>query len=224
MAGLCPMCRRTDTIDTIFFTIVDKGKANKILEQARREGASGGTIILGSGTSRSRFFPAMGFLQRSKEILLISASHELQEHLHAMVRTSFKIERKRVGIAFTIPFSAWGREVTEVGAIYHRCIVTIVDKGQSEACIRAARAAGAKGGTVIKGRGAGVPAKFYVDLAIEPQKDIVIILTPAGRSEQIRQRIITDLGLVEPNSGILFVLPVTRVTGLLEERRRRVSR
>jgi len=96
--------------------------------------------------------------------------------------------------------------------------MTIVDKGKSRNCIKAARAAGAKGGTMIHGHGAGIPTDYYFPLVIEPRKDIVFIVTPKDKMIPIREKIFTDLELEKPGNGILFVLPVTRTSGLLENR------
>jgi nitrogen regulatory protein PII len=96
--------------------------------------------------------------------------------------------------------------------------MTIVDKGRSKACIKAARAGGAKGGTLVRGRGAGVPMDFYYPLVIEPQKDIVLVVSTKEKAASIEERIFTDLELGKPGNGILFTLPVTQATGLYESR------
>lgn len=207
--------------DAIFFTIVERGKANRVLEQAQRMGAQSGTIVLGHGTSRSRFLATRHLAQRTKEILMISAEEELAARLHAMVASSFALTRRHRGIAFTIPFSETGWSDPEAPVSWN-LIITIVDRGQGEACIDSARAAGAKGGTVISGRGAGIPAHYWADLAIEPHKEIILILTPARNTDEIKRRIIADLDLQRPGGGMLFVLPVTETTGLVEENKRGV--
>ena len=207
--------------DAIFFTIVERGKANRILEQAQKIGAQSGTIILGHGTSRSRFRATRLLGQRTKELLMISAEEQLASQLHEMVASSFALHKRHRGIAFTIPFSEGGWSELATPAAWN-LIITIVDRGQSEACIKSARSAGAKGGTVISGRGAGIPAHYYADLAIEPQKEIILILTPAQTTDEVKRRIIADLDLQRTGGGMLFVLSVTETTGLVEESKRGV--
>ncbi len=205
--------------DAIFFTIVERGKANRILEQAQTLGAQSGTIMLGHGTSRSRFRATRHLGQRTKEILMISAEAELATRLHEMVASSFALTKRHRGVAFTIPFSEGGWSDAHTPSPWN-LIITIVDRGQSEACIDSARAAGAKGGTVISGRGAGIPAHYWADLAIEPHKEIILILTPAPTTDEVKRRIIADLDLQRTGGGMLFVLSVSETTGLVEENKR----
>ena len=40
-------------IETLFFTVIDRGKANAVLHKAQECGAKGGTILLGEGTVQS---------------------------------------------------------------------------------------------------------------------------------------------------------------------------
>ncbi len=204
-------------IDGLFFVIVSRGKANAVLRKAQECGATGGTIFLGEGTIQSKLLEKMGLAKTHKEILMIPASGELGERLHDVISEAFSFSKKNHGIAFTIPFKRRQRGKTQASTREepsHSCIVTIVDKGRSKECIRAASEAGAVGGTVIHGRGAGVPTDFFFPLVIEPQKDIVMIIAPEGKAIQIKGKIFRDLELEKPGSGILFVLPVTETSGI----------
>ncbi len=211
-------------IETLFFTIVSRGKANAVLEKAEEYGASGGTIFLGEGTVQSKLLEGLGLTETPKEILMISASEELSDCLHENLSRAFLYSKRNNGIAFTIPFSRHKLKTTEQESTskehnaQYDCIITIVDKGRSRDCVKAARAAGARGGTLIHGHGAGIPTDFYYPLVIEPQKDIVLHITPKDKSDAIRERIISDLELGKTGNGIIFTLPVTRASGLYEDR------
>ena len=95
--------------------------------------------------------------------------------------------------------------------------MTIIDKGKSNDCIKAAKAAGATGGTVMHGHGAGVPTDYYFPLIIEPQKDIVMVITVKDNVRPIKDRIVKELELYKEGNGIIFVLPVIKMSGLLEK-------
>lgn len=211
-------------IDTLFFAVLSRGKANDVLHKAQKCGATGGTIFLGEGTIQSKVLEKMGLTEIHKEILMISASDELSDKLHETLSGDLMFSKRNKGIAFSIPFKrrlASKQEEesssTNVNAS-HFCIITIVDKGRSKDCIKSARAAGAKGGTLIHGRGAGIPTDFYYPLVIEPQKDIVMIITTNDKVSLIRERIFTDLELGKAGNGIIFTLPVSRASGLFENR------
>ncbi len=211
-------------MDTMFFAVVDRGKANAVLRKAQECGATGGTIFLGEGTIDSRLLETIELAETHKEILMISVSAELCNKLHEMVGETFMFSKRNRGIAFSIPFRR--RQLQPSAAeqdsppkninTSHYCIFTIVDKGSSKDCLKAAWNAGARGGTLVHGRGAGIPTEFYFPLVIEPQKDIVMIITTKDKVEPIRNRISSELELEKPGKGILFILPVFKTSGLFE--------
>ena len=213
-------------IETLFFTIVNRGKANAVLRKAKECGARSGTILLGEGTVQSKLLELIGMNEIRKEILMIPASGELDATLHEILSDSFNFSKRNKGIAFSIPFKRWTLASSDQehnisiddDRFPNCCIFTIVDKGRSKDCITAARAAGARGGTVIRGHGAGVPADSYYPLAIEPQKDTVLIITGKEKAASIRERIFSDLELDKPGNGIIFTLPVSNTSGLIENR------
>lgn len=212
-------------IDTMFFVIIGRGKANAILRKAQEYGATGGTIFLGEGTAQSKLLDAIGINEIQKELLMISSSNELSNKLHEILNNEFMFSKRNRGIAFTIPFKRCHLQAdiqeqnTPIDGLNFKycCIITIVDKGRSKACLEAARASGAKGGTIVHGHGAGIPTDYYFPLVIEPQKDILMILAAKEKAPSIRQKILIDLELDKAGNGIIFTLPVARVTGLFVE-------
>lgn len=213
-------------IDTLFFTIVNRGKANAILREAKDCGATGGTILLGEGTVQSKLLDKLGLNETHKEILMVAGSEELCEKLHERISTHFDFSKRNNGIAFSIPFKRWQLQdsvqkenvLLEDANITHYCIITIIDKGRSEECVKSAKDAGARGGTIIHGHGAGVPTDYYFPLVIEPQKEIVLILTPKDIYKTVASRIHNDLELDKLGNGIIFALPVIKSSGLVEDR------
>lgn len=94
-------------------------------------------------------------------------------------------------------------------------IVTIVNKGDCGAVIDSSLDAGAEGGTIINGRGSGIHEKAKLfSFTIEPEKDIVLTLVPADRTEKVLEAIVKATKLNEPGHGIAFVLDVEKTTGI----------
>lgn len=213
-------------IESLLFAVVNRGRANAVLQKAREWGATGATIFLGEGTVQSKVLEMLGLVEIHKEILMISSSNKLCDQLHEMLSKEFMLHKKNKGIAFSIPFKRWRLQTDRPEQKWaskdvntsHSCIMTIVDKGRGKACVKAARAAGAKGGTLIHGRGAGIPTDLYFPLVIEPQKDIVMIIATKDKTAKIREKIFSDLELEKTGNGIIFTLPVYRVNGLYENR------
>lgn len=94
-------------------------------------------------------------------------------------------------------------------------IVSIVNKGECGTVIDSSLEAGAEGGTIITGRGSGIHEKAKLfSFAIEPEKDIVLTLVPADRTEKVLDAIVNATKLNESGHGIAFVLDVEKTTGI----------
>lgn len=106
-------------------------------------------------------------------------------------------------------------------------IVTIVRKGWGSTVLEASVQAGAGGGTVLMGRGAGVNEQTKLfGMAIEPEKEIVLTLTFADRVDAILAAIVKAAQLDTTGRGIAFVVPVDRIAGVarfMEERQQPAS-
>ena len=99
----------------------------------------------------------------------------------------------------------------------HELIVTIVRKGWAEKVIIAAKAAGARGGTVLHGRGVGVhEQKKLLGLPIEPEKEIILTLIHKDKTNEVLKAVVDAGKLQKPGHGIGFVLDVDKVVGIVE--------
>ena len=96
-------------------------------------------------------------------------------------------------------------------------IFCVVNAGFSEAVMTAARREGATGGTVFKGRGtARREAEQQFGIAIQPDKEIVMLLVPSGIKDAVLRSIYDNVGLDTEGHGIAFSLPVDRAMGLTD--------
>lgn len=94
-------------------------------------------------------------------------------------------------------------------------IVTIVRMGFSEKIIQASRKAGAEGGTILMGRGTGVhERKKLLGIPIEPEKEIILTVIPANKTQQVLEAIIAAGELNKPGTGIAFVLELKQLAGI----------
>ena len=99
----------------------------------------------------------------------------------------------------------------------YEMIFCIVNSGFSESVMDAAKAAGAKGGTVISGRGtANKEAEKIFGITIEQEKEVVMIIVPEEIKDGVLTSIYRHAGLNSPSQGIAFSLPVSRAVGLKE--------
>jgi nitrogen regulatory protein PII len=97
----------------------------------------------------------------------------------------------------------------------HEVIFCIVNAGFSDAVMDAAKEFGARGGTVIRARGtANAEAEKLFQIAIQPEKEIVMILVDSKIKNDILHALYQAVGLKTPGQGIAFSLPVDEVVGL----------
>lgn len=97
----------------------------------------------------------------------------------------------------------------------YELIVTIIDRGNSQIVMDAARSAGATGGTIIHGKGTGnEKVEKFFGITIQPEKEIIFILSPIENKEKIMKAINEKTGLREKIQGICFSLPVEETIGL----------
>lgn len=98
----------------------------------------------------------------------------------------------------------------------HQLIVTIVKKGWAERIIDAAKKAGARGGTVLHGRGVGIhEQKKLLGLPIEPEKEIILTLIHKDKTNDVLKAIVEKGQLQKPGTGIGFVIDVDKVVGIV---------
>ncbi len=100
----------------------------------------------------------------------------------------------------------------------HEAIFCIVNIGYSEVVMEAAKKVGARGGTVMNARGtAGKEAEAFFGVAVQPEKEIVMILVPAKHKDKILGALYDEVGLDTAGQGIAFSLPVDSVVGISED-------
>ena len=94
-------------------------------------------------------------------------------------------------------------------------IVTIVSQGYASHIVEAAKAAGSRGGTILRGRGSGVheSGRFF-GVAIEPEKELVLVLVPTSITQKVLDAVVEAGKLDKPGTGIAFVLDVPHVAGI----------
>ena len=94
-------------------------------------------------------------------------------------------------------------------------VVSIVRKGWGSTVLYASLKAGARGGTVLFGRGAGINEREKIfGISIEPEKEVLLCLVPSALAERVLEEIVRAAELNQTGRGIAFVLPVERVAGV----------
>lgn len=97
----------------------------------------------------------------------------------------------------------------------HQVIVCIVNNGFADEAMDAARAVGAKGGTVMSARGtANIEAEKAFQIQIQPEKEMIMILVSEDIKEDVMHALYRSVGTHTPAHGIAFAMPVDDVVGI----------
>lgn len=94
-------------------------------------------------------------------------------------------------------------------------VIAIVNDGYSDLVMEAARAAGARGGTIVKARGSGSKeAESFYGVVVTPEKEAVIIIVDRAVKDAVLSAVGKECGLQTKGQGICFSVPVSGSVGL----------
>ena len=209
----------------LIYVIVNFGQGSKVLKYSKQNGILGGTIFLGIGTVNNKILEFLDIDDTRKEIVLMVAEKKVAYDALEALNTKFHLAKPNNGIAFSSSIlnvfgtkSYNGIGIRENGGVentMYNSIFVVVDKGKAEAVVDSAKKAGARGGTIINARGSGIheSSKLFL-MDIEPEKELILILSENRLTEAIIDSVRKDLKMDEPGNGIIFVQEVSKTYGL----------
>lgn len=210
------------------FLIADYGCMQDVQNILTHENVPCRFLIHAKGSADSAMLDYLGLGDNKKITAVSFVADNRVMALYDVFNKKLSLSEAGKGIAFTIPltgasgtaFALNGTKPetegkTEMSDAKHELIVTIVNRGGFEAVKEAAKAAGARGGTLLHGLGlGGEEAAKFLGISIQPEKDIVLIVVNKEDREQVMQNILDAAGILTENRGICFSLPVDSALGL----------
>lgn len=99
----------------------------------------------------------------------------------------------------------------------HEVIFAIVNSGYAEDAMAVAREHGARGGTIIGGRGvARDDEAAFFGITVHAEKEILLLVVEKEHRDQILNALYKQMGMDKKAQGITFSLPVSDVAGLVK--------
>ena len=97
----------------------------------------------------------------------------------------------------------------------HEVIFAIVNAGYAEDAMEVAREQGARGGTILSGRGVAreKDAAFF-GITIHADKELLMMVVEKEIRDQVFHALYKQMGMQKKAQGIVFSLPVSHVAGL----------
>lgn len=219
----------------LLVTIVDRGKGPEAVDLYRARHMYFDYLCMGLGTANSKILDYFGLSETEKDVVLTLVPEPLIPELIAQADRKFHLTSPGRGILFTVPLSGVSGQVSQVlckpehlpegweekeekrveNANRYDLIIAIVNMGGLDTVMDAARAEGARGGTVLHARRVGFEDREnLLGFALQPEKEVVAILAPRAQKQELMRAINKAAGLTTPAAGILFSLPVDDMMGL----------
>ena len=193
----------------------------------------------GKGTAPSEMLDIFGLSGTARQLTAGLLPKSAVKEVFAAVRRTLCVHQRGRGIAVTIPVTALqapvldllrdgtasrGAKESEEGAMAfmgessgYAVIWASVASGFSDDVVDAARSAGAKGGTVLKGRRRNSErAGQHLGLSVQEGQEFVMIVAPKEKKSAIMSAICSACGLRTAAHGTVLSLPVEDVLGLEE--------
>lgn len=187
----------------------------------------------GIGTASSDFLNLCGLGDTKKTVVMCFVHKERTRMLLAELNQALGLHRRGTGIAVSVPLGSlqgWmyklfeRKEVTDMEQnttqhisqnITHALLLISVNQGYGDEVMRTARAAGATGGTILKGlRCLPDEEARHFGIPVQEEMEIVSIVASTGVRAEIMSAISTQHGIDSPAHGIITALPVDGISGL----------
>lgn len=211
----------------LFCVIVEQDLGERVIALAHQKNIQGATTLIGRGTIRNKFLHILGLDSVAKDIVLMGAPSKLGTDALHHIYKEMNMHKKGKGIAFSLPLASVLGSVlckstnikkSEDKKMNYQLIFTIVDRGNADLVMDAAFKAGSTGGTIINARGSGIhETKKIFNIAIEPEKEIIMILAKTDQVETITSTIRDLFHIDDPGKGIIFIMDVNQTYGLYDQ-------
>ncbi len=214
----------------LFVTIVDKDRTERITKLFKRFNITNSCSLNATGTASGSLLSYFGLDDVKKNIILTIVPCILEEKIMYYLHNKLNLYKPGNGICFSLGITSASRylssmyekisvkeEYTMENDKKYELIVLIVSEGYAMQAMDAAKRVGANGGTLIKGIGLGSQeATKFLGITIEPEKDVVLIITEQEEKRKVMEEITKEVGLSHEGRGICFSIPVDNVVGLTE--------
>ena len=213
-------------------SIVERGKGTDLMKHYTRHSVIHHYQAAGRGTAASHLLDTLGFGTTERDILISAAPVATMRQLMGHLKDEDRSKLGAQGIAFSVNMSGMtailavglsrleeleperGEQIMEQGN-HHSLILVSVNQGYTDEVMDTARAAGARGGTVVRARwtGAGEVEKF-VGITIQAEKEVLAIVSTHKERNQIMEAIEKGHGLRTDAQAVVFSLPIENTARL----------
>lgn len=191
----------------------------------------------GQGTAKAEWLDVCGLSGRSRLMTMTCLPGSRVGELFARLEHDFKITQRGKGIAGTIKLTGMQSPLLKMLQIdagdapqttdttrsertmdnktAFTMILTAVKEGYSDEVVEAANSAGARGGSVIRGRRRGSEALAeFMGISTQEEQEFVMIIARRDQKADIMNAIKERCGLNTEAQGFVFSIPLEDVIGM----------
>ena len=221
---------REDTRIRLMVAIMDRGRGWNAVELFSSFGLHLHYAMRGIGTANSELLNYLGFGETEKDVLFTLLPGYTAPKVFEAAKEKLHLAIPGRGILFSIPLSALSNAVAQNVSkeAYHPeteeeekmakskkdLILVMAAVGSTDTVMDAAKKAGARGGTVLRGHRIRDDKEHPGDGTVHPEKEIIAILVPRELRQPVMEAVNKEAGLSTDCRGVLLSLPVDEVAGL----------
>lgn len=187
----------------------------------------------GTGTARSAVLDYLGIGNTEKSFVVSLIPESDEEAIMRELRARMSLYLVGRGISFTVPMTAVseivanglqsaatekiidGSKVMKDEQRQYDLIIAAMAANFVDDAMTAARAAGAAGGTVVRGRSlSNDKAEQFIGISLMHEQELLFILTTREHKLDIMKALSEKVGLKSEAGGVIFSLPVDRTAGI----------
>ena len=212
----------------MLISVTKRGNGNKMVDFYKKNNLHYDFICLGTGTANSEILDYLGLETNEKDVVITMVPTAKIQEIMSGATDEFKLNSPGKGIIFTVPLTAVSARVQKIlckntdtnkevpmSDRKYELILTILNRGYVDKAMRAAKSAGARGGTILHARRVGFEdVENIFGFTIQPEKDIIMILTDSSVRRDIMNSITEAVGIDTEAKALLFSLPVDEISGI----------
>lgn len=213
-------------------TIVERGKGFDLIRRYEQFKISHHFQAAGHGTAASHLLDTLGFGTAERDIILSLGPKDTVRQVMYFLKDEDRSSLGAPGIAFSMNLSGMtailavalsrlekmeperGEQLMEQGN-HHSLILVAVNQGYTDAVMDTARAAGAKGGTVIRARWTGAQTvEKFAGITLQGEKEILAIVAAGRERGAIMEEINRIHGQKSAPQAVVLSLPIDHMVRL----------
>lgn len=223
----------------LLMSIVERGQGKELTHFYSRNGLTCHFQTVGHGTASSDLLDILGFGSSERDVVISFGENERMQQMISRFQDDEEPNVRAKGLIFSMPLTALNTLAAAVlmreteqkngkGADNmpkesiqpkleedHSLILIVVNQGHTDEIMNTARAAGARGGTIIRSRWAGSEeAETFYGITLQAEKEIIAIVAGAERRKLIMESVNKKHGMNTPAGAMICSVAVDQMQRL----------